>query len=404
MKIFPDRAIGAIYSAGFISGICRFPVWLLMALYFSTYSHLSYIDIGIIFTIHGLAPVGISPIAGRFSDRIGRKKLLLFSFAISEFAFLSMFVSTILNLNDLVVIIAFIGDGISTALIRTFNRAMLSDLIKGNTHIKVFGTQRIFSNAGIGIGMLVAGLAFESGPFMFFLLPIIGILAVIFIISMFVPETNVVKDIKNTPTPKILIGARTFGMFVLISIASLVAIMYMTPMFPLFFEAVDKFTPFQISMFLSINTLIVVIFQIPVNRFAMRAGEIATISIGLFIYGICYLFIGMIYNFYLVAFIIAIISIGENMVLPMGTVVVSKLAPADSRGYYMGLFSSISGIVIPTGDFGGTFMIQYFTVHSFNSWIVLLLLSLTIAIILPVYSRGSLRKIKPGTALETINE
>ncbi len=393
MKLFQNRAIRAILFSGFIGGIYRFPVWTLMTLYFLTYTNLSYVDIGIVFTLQGLIPVAITPFAGKFSDTHGRKKSLLTSLSLSELSFLTMLFSVLFSLNSLVIIIAFMGEGIATALTRVFNRAMLTDLITGNEHISVFGKQRVFSNAGIGIGMIVAGLAFEAGPFLFFLLPVIGILCVIFIVNTYVPETRFSVKVEKDNGIKFHFERNILLMFILLSLSSLAAIMYLTPMFPMFFELVDGFSPLQISLFLSINTLVVVTLQLPINKLAERLGEIVTISLGLMIYGICYFLIGQIYNFYMVALIIAILSIGENMVLPMATVITSKLAPENSRGLYMGVYSSISGIITPLGALAGTSMLQYFTIHSSSTWFVLLSFSIAMGFILPLYTRSQTRRI-----------
>ena len=99
MKLFQNRAIGAILFSGFISGLYRFPVWTLMTLYFLKYSNLSYIDIGMIFTVQGLIPVAITPFVGKFSDNNGRKKSLLFGLWLSELSFLIMIMSVIFNIN-----------------------------------------------------------------------------------------------------------------------------------------------------------------------------------------------------------------------------------------------------------------------------------------------------------------
>ncbi len=392
MKLFQNRAIGAILFSGFISGLYRFPVWTLMTLYFLKYSNLSYIDIGMIFTVQGLIPVAITPFVGKFSDNNGRKKSLLFGLWLSELSFLIMIMSVIFNINTFVIIIAFMGEGIATSLTRTLNRAMLTDLISGSTHISVFGNQRVFTNAGIGVGMIVAGLAFEAGPFLFFLLPVIGILCVIYIVSSFVPETrHTVKTEKNNEI-RLKINSNTLLFFIILSLSSLVAIMFFTPMFPLFFKVVDGFTPLQISLFLSINTAVVVTLQIPINKLAERIGEVVTISIGLLLYGICYFLIDQLHNFNTIALIVVIMGVGENMVLPMITVIMSKLAPENSRGLYMGVYSSISGIIIPLGSIAGTSMLQYFTIHSSSTWEVLFLFSITMAIILPFYTRSHTRR------------
>ena len=181
-------------------------------------------------------------------------------------------------------------------------------------------------------------------------------------------------------------------MFIILSLSSLVAIMFFTPMFPMFFKVVDGFTPLQISLFLSINTAVVVTLQIPINKLAERIGEVVTISIGLLLYGICYFLIDQLHNFNTIALIVVIMGVGENMVLPMITVIMSKLAPENSRGLYMGVYSSISGIIIPLGSIAGTSMLQYFTIHSSSTWEVLFLFSITMAIILPFYTRSHTRR------------
>ena len=148
------------------------------------------------------------------------------------------------------------------------------------------------------------------------------------------------------------------------------------PIFPIYFSNYDLLTPVEISILFALNTVIVVLFQVPVNKVAHKIGEIKVIFIGLLLYSISYLLFSVVTNFYAIGILVSILSIGEDMILPMASSIISKMSNIENRGRYFGTYSMVSGFVLPFGPLIGTSLLQLFQNFPIIIWITFMILGL----------------------------
>ena len=84
-----NSSINALAFAGFIRGFSRFPLFLLLTLFFSQRELLSYFDIGLIFTGYGFLSIPVGVYGGILIDKMGRRRLMLITVFIILISFTS---------------------------------------------------------------------------------------------------------------------------------------------------------------------------------------------------------------------------------------------------------------------------------------------------------------------------
>lgn len=138
---------------------------------------------GIVLALFGVVNSFTQPFAGRFSDRLGRRKLFvvlgLIILGIANFSF-----SLIDNYLGLLVIRGL--QGIGAALTITASVALVNELSVRGSRGENMGTYNSFRLVGFGAGPLAAGVVVENGPYQVPLLsaPITGFDAAFYIAAV----------------------------------------------------------------------------------------------------------------------------------------------------------------------------------------------------------------------------
>ncbi len=220
----------------------------------------SELNIGIIFSLWPLFVILFAPLAGKLSDRIGRKWLLvLSSLGYASFGFLAGFQQFIP---------AFIILGISNAFLWTVGRAYVFDVAKG-TKAKEVGYFFFSAIAGSMVGPLLAGKLVETINFIptFFAGGIL-VLSGSFIGILFLKESNF--SIKKE---KQKIGfSGDFSILMLVA----VILAFLSPTTSIFLPILMNdigFTAFDIGIIFFVTKLFMAISQIAGARIYDRFGS-----------------------------------------------------------------------------------------------------------------------------------
>jgi MFS family permease len=148
---------------GFLKNLRFFEPFLIL---FLLSSGLSYLQIGVLYSIKSIATNILEIPTGIFADLYGRKKSMLFSFASYIISFLIFYFSHSFYLYILAMIFFSFGEAFRTGT----HKAMILDYlkIKGIEHLKVqyYGATRAASQLGSALNSLLAALiVFLSGDY-----------------------------------------------------------------------------------------------------------------------------------------------------------------------------------------------------------------------------------------------
>ncbi|MBC7250777.1 MAG: MFS transporter, partial [Anaerolineae bacterium] len=89
---------------------------------------------------------------------------------------------------------------------------------------------------------------------------------------------------------------------------------------------------------LSLNAGMVVLFQFPITRWAKKYRPLLVMTMGTLLYAIGFALYGFVSAYGLFLLAMAIITIGEMLVVPISQALVAQFSPEDMRGRYMAVF------------------------------------------------------------------
>lgn len=311
--------------------------------------HLSGSVVGYMFAAFAMTQLIVSPIAGRWVDRFGRKIMIIIGliiFGISEFLF------GIGKVVEILFISRMLG-GISAAFIMPAVTAFIADITTIDTRPKALGYMSAAISTGFIIGPGVGGFLAEITtrlPF-FFATAFALCAAILSVIALREPERNLENEegteqktgIKRIFTPMYFISF----MIILISGLGLAAF---ESLFSLFFDHKFSFTPKDIAIMITGGAIVGAIVQVALfDRLTKWIGEIRLIRYSLILSTIL-VFLTTIVNSYATILLVTVtVFIGFDLMRPAVTTYLSKIA-GNEQGFVGGMnsmFTSIGNVIGP---------------------------------------------------------
>ncbi len=140
--------------------------------------------VGISFTLALIAQGSVMVRAGKYSDKNGRKPVILIGFSITLLALFLLTLSTNVVLYLIAMLVLGLGAGFATAA-----GAIVGDVIKGKSG-KVYALWQMAGDAGMMVGPLVLGLVADLFSYRSALLVSAIIFSFAILIAIRIPETN----------------------------------------------------------------------------------------------------------------------------------------------------------------------------------------------------------------------
>ncbi|MED4533374.1 MFS transporter [Metabacillus fastidiosus] len=319
--------------------------------------HLSGKTMGYLVAVFAVAQLVMSPFAGRWVDRYGRKKIIiigLFLFGVSELIFG-------LGTNVSVLYISRILGGISAAFIMPGVTAYVADITSVQERSKAMGYVSAAISTGFIIGPGIGGFIAEYGIRMpFFVAAAIAMLACIssiFIlkepltkeklaeISSNTKQTNFISDLKRSLNPLYFIA------FIIVFVLAFGLSAYET-VFSLFSDHKFGFTPKDIAAIITISSIFGVVVQVFMfGKMVDILGEKKLIQLCLIVGGIFAVISTMISSFLAVLVVTSFIFLAFDLLRPALTTFLSKAAGKE-QGFVAGMNSTYTSL----GNIGGPAM------------------------------------------------
>ena len=317
--------------------------------------HLSGKTMGYLVAVFALSQLLMSPLAGRWVDRYGRKKIIvtgLFLFGVSELIFG-------VGTNVSVFYISRILGGISAAFIMPGVTAYVADITSIQERPKAMGYLSAAISLGFIIGPGVGGFIAEYGIRLpFFSAAAIAIFACI--LSIFIlkepltkeqlaeisaktKQANFIGDLKRSFHPLYFIA------FIIVFVLAFGLSAYET-VFSLFSDHKFGFTPRDIAIIITISSIFGIIVQIFMfGRMIDLLGEKKMIQLCLIISAILAVVSTIISNFFVVLAVTCFIFLAFDLLRPALTTFLSRAAGKE-QGFVAGMnstYTSLGNIVGP---------------------------------------------------------
>lgn len=380
------RIILNLSFGAFIRDAGQYVIWVIMAVYLNEVRSLSYIEIGLVFLIAGITSVPVSIAGGNLLDRVGRRKLAVLIPWIMCAISLALFVLVFSGSSIIPIVSLLIIAGPIQSLQQVTINSIISDVTAFSERISGFSALRIASNVGIGVGLVTGGLLSQINYSYVFLLAVAGYFIEGIIYYSGIPETSVRTSGKPDGTR---VKARFFvpyrdgffiSMSVIISVTWFFTGMFESPLTPLYMSSVNHFSTFSITILFAINTITVILGQTPVNRLLRKVKDSSRIVLGLLVYAMAYVIFAETSVYIILGLSVAILTLGENISAPASGSLITKIAPEDKRGAYLGFNSSVDSLITPFRPIVGTVLLTATVETPGLSWLTVAFISFGLAV------------------------
>lgn len=284
---------------------------------------------------YGVGNLAASLIGGYLADSIGRKNTMLISlFSTSVVMCLLPHASSIEWIYTLMGLTGLTGE-----IYRPAVNALIADIVPEKHRLTAYAANRTALNAGFAIGPALGGfMAYYSWSLLFYADALTTALyGVIALFALPHGRRSNGDDKSSIGVWRAILGNASFMMFALATFFVAVTFMQMNATFPLLI--IDSgYEPWVFGIITSFNGLLIVMVELPLTTITRRFPIRNVIIVGYLLIGLGMGLAAFASTVPMFLMVMAVFTMGEIIAMPMVPTYLAKLAPADRRGRYMGVF------------------------------------------------------------------
>ena len=305
---------------------------------------------------YGASAIVFGPIGGRLSDRIGALPVMRVSLVASGVALL---VFPVAKSFAAVAVMTVLWAG-CTEMFRPASLAAITHVVAPEQRKQAFALNRLAINLGMSIGPALGGfLATISFHAMFVVDAATTLIAgAVLALTPWRAFSGVNSEAREGDTERIapatIFHDRPFLVF--LSGALLVGIVFFQheSALPLYLVQYLSLSPAFYGMLFTINTLLIVALEVPLNTATAHWSNTRSLMIGCMLFAIGFGALGVIATPTGVIATVVVWTFGEMMLFPAMAAHLSEIAPGNRRGAYMGAYSMSLSIALTVGPWMGT--------------------------------------------------
>jgi len=325
-----------------LGGALLFPFF---ALYLTARFGIGMTEVGILFAIYAVSSLFGSILGGAFTDRFGRKQIVIFALIATSLS--SVLMGLVNSISVFFMLAALVG---VIDIGGPARQAMVADLLPEKKRAQGYGIMRVAFNLSVTIGPAIGGLLAARSYLLLFITDAVISLIVAALVFVLIPETKP----EAAPGDKEESVTQTFGGYALvfrdylflafIGVSILMGLVYMnlSTTLGVFLRDTFSFPEARYGALLSLNALMVVLFQFPITRRIENKPPMLMMAAGMVLYTIGFAMYGFVSTTLFFVIAMAILTVGEMLVAPVSQSLVAYFSPEDMRGRYMAIFG-ISG-------------------------------------------------------------
>jgi MFS family permease len=325
----------AVSLAGSIANASAYPfmgIWAIKEL------HAAQTKLAFTYLIGAALSLLIGYAAGHWSDRIGRRPLILAGWgfqALVPLALLAIGHHVYAGLALLALLPAFGSLGGAA------DQAMIADLVAPERREAAYSSVRVAANLGVTIGPPIGGLLLIGGHWNHLWLGTLVLSTAGFLIAWrFIPRTGAYAP--EGPPQRgsfgVIIRDSPFLLFMLSSVFATMTYIATEVLLPISVTTTHHLSPALWGCLMILNPLFVTIFQLRLTRRVAHIPASLKLGLAMPMMGVPFLLLNVNGSAPVIALVIVIFVTGEMLWVPTSQAVVAALAPADIRGAYMGAF------------------------------------------------------------------
>jgi MFS family permease len=310
---------------------------------------------GVAVGMYGLGHLFASTIGGHLADRIGRRNTIVLSMFSSAAAMLALSQAH----GYAAIVACTIVAGTTTELYRPASHALLGDVVSDDNRVIALGLYRFAVNLGFAAGPATAGfLAGRSFLYLF-----IGDAATSIVYGIIalaaLPQGLKTYEKSERAGEAVRVAMRDSRVVWLLAASMLAASIDFQMTSTLALHVIRQgFTAATYGALISINGVLIVLFEIYITSRVQRLNPQPVIAIGYALNGIGFALTGIAHTVPALAATVVVWTMSEMLYSPMGGAYMLRLAPEKYRGRYMGLLFLMWSCGLIIGPTVGSYLFQ----------------------------------------------
>ena len=338
---FPGRfwIVVGVHFIDKIGGTIVFPFF---ALYITRRFGVGMTEAGVLLGLLSLTGIVGSVIGGGLTDRLGRRKLILFGLVASAISSLTL--GSVSRFAWLFPAAALVG--LFSEVGGPAHAAMIADILPKEQRQEGFGVLRVVGNMAWLVGPTVAGFVARSSFFALFVIDAVISCVVAVLFYTFMAETRPEPQAHHRGEPLV----RTFRNYAIVLrdkayVAFLVAAVLMGVVYIQMYNSLSVYLrdnhgiePQGYGFLLTSSAVTVIAFQFWTLRVIKARPPFMMMALGTIFYLIGFGMFGLVSAYWLFVLAVVIITGGEMIVVPTAQAIAAGFARTDMRGRYMAVF------------------------------------------------------------------
>jgi MFS family permease len=339
-----------------------------LALYLHRTLGYSVQDAGIALTAYGVGAFVTAPFAGRVSDFVGARRVMIASLFLSG---VMLFVLLLAKSFVMILVVIVIWAIISEAF-RPASLANIADLVTPEQRKTAFSVNRLAINLGMSIGPALGGfLILFSYPLLFVVDGATSLLAGVVLLlapwrpvnhehRMHIENGGVQSDVPPHAGPARIWKDRRLLYFLVGIIPVVVVFFQHNGAMPLYLVNNLHLSESTYGLLFTVNTALIILLEVPLNIAMSHWSHRKALALGSFLSGLGFGAMGLVSDTLGVALTVVVWSFGEMILLPGASNYMADIAPSHRRGTYMGLFQMTFSFSFAISGWVGTSTLEHF--------------------------------------------
>ncbi|WP_376792663.1 MDR family MFS transporter [Thermoflexus sp.] len=339
-----------LFGGTLVSAIGGSMVWPFLTLYLRQRFPISLTLIASLLTLNAVAGLATTAVAGLVVDRFGRKGAMVAGLVGSGLVLLGMIPAT--SLLAWAALMAFMGG--FGPIYRVGSDAMVADLIEPSRRASAYALLRMMANLGVAIGPAIGGFVVSASYGLAFALGGAAQLFFAWLVLLGARETR--PQTPNEPRASPLGGGyagilRDRPFLAFCGFYTLAGMAYITMMvlLPVYVKEGFGVPEHLYGFIMTTNAAMVVGLQYGITRLASRFRELWVLSAGALFYALGVGSVALGRSFPAFLFSMALLTIGEMLMIPTATTLTANMAPPEARGRYMSIYGLTWGVGFGVG-------------------------------------------------------
>ena len=336
-SVRPVAAVSFTYNASFST------FWVYVGIYAVKGLHWPPSRVGLLFLASAPAAAVANYLSGRISDRTGRKRLIVLSFAASA---VNMTLLAALGETTAVAFGLIVLQGVIGAPAYSLDRVLVADLVGATAEREqAFAAVRVATNLGALVGPPLAGLLVLLGGWNAFLLGIASIGVVGAAITLAFLPAPAARDLlrPRMGSLRTVLRDRPFALLLLSTLLAFFDYCGFETVLPVIAVSVYGLGPSTWGLLVAISPALVVLGQLRLTRASGRIPPATRIAAATLLMGLPFLALLASSSVAVIAAVIVAFIVGEMVWMPTSQAVAAELAPEQLRGTYFGALAAMTG-------------------------------------------------------------